>query len=338
METWTPQREAQAENFSRATGLVTEVCVLPDDFASRTRNGEFIDTRHDILQRPGLYVTGDTVLSPGPALLDFRYMPELEPGKVASVNQVCFGELNVVDQTGLLTPLTVAVKPRFSATKLAIHEFGAYKHINNQHVIRTYEPLGFLVAEDGKEVLSTYLLTLFEPDIRSFDNFNWEIGTDDVYEGSSVTERARRRLTNLGRAALYLSSMHASGLVHGDAQAKNVAISTRDSATMLVDLETARSLRGKNKMWEATEYDLGANFASDVITFMKSIRTGGFMRDATAEELSNTLNVNFFRLYSSRLRHPISELHTLSRRPLMPENIVAHVKETTMSALADQRA
>lgn len=334
METWTPQRVPQAENFRVALTSVSELCRLPDDFATRAKNGEFTDSRMSTLQKPGLHVTGDLLVTEGEALLDFRYMSDLEPGKTASVNQVCFGEMEVVDKTGLLTPLTVAVKPRYAATKLAVHEFGACKHINDQKVIKTYEPLGFLVAPDKAGRLSTYLLTLFEPDIRTFDNFNWDINGGDVERGKRLGERARRRLANLGKAGLYLSSMHASGLLHGDAQARNVAISTRDGATMLVDLETAQSLRGKDKMWEATEYDLGAGFARDVITFVRSIQANGFMKNAAPTDLSRILKTHFFGIYDSRLRHPISEIHTLSHLPMEPENIIKHVRKTTLSELA----
>lgn len=337
MEIWEPQRESQARHFTEALQSVTTVSLLPKDFGSNTRNGEFVDPRSAILQTPGLYIIGETLLTGGEALLDFRYMPDLEKGKSASVNQVCFGELTVMDRTGLLVPITVAVKPKTSSSQLAIHEFGAYQHINKQHVIRTFESLGFLVAQED-EVMNIYLLTLFEPDVRSFDNLNWEVSGSDIVDGKGVTERAHKRFFNLGRASLYLSSMHASGLTHGDAQAKNVAVSTRDGATMLVDLETAQYLRANNKMWQATEYDLGSNFAYDVITFMKSIQDVGFMQGATHEELSSALNVNFFNMYSSRMRHPISELHRLSKRPLDASNIVNQVKAITTAELLKSQA
>ncbi len=81
---------------------------------------------------------------------------------------------------------------------------------------------------------------------------------------------------------------------------------------MLVDLETAQSLRGKDKMREATEYDLGAGFAKDVITFVKSIQANGLMRYAAPTEVSRILKAHFFGIYDPKLHHPISEIHTLS--------------------------
>lgn len=149
-------------------------------------------------------------------------IPGLEKGRENSRSQVQFGQLYIDSPHDKSITEQVAVKyihpitaPReFFASRAVDQRFGAPV---------TYTPMGFTKLDDGR----IGYVSRYRHDILSLDNILWN--------PSATTEQ---RIGAMAFAGLWLAQLHNLDIIHGDAQAKNIA---RDSLgnPHYIDLEGA---------------------------------------------------------------------------------------------------
>lgn len=176
----------------------------------------------------GIYLTHEQADENGqfPTIERISLLPDgLELGAGDSHHGVLFCEVLIEDDGGT-RPVSTAIKPFSTESGHARQEFDSL--IAAQRMgFDTFEPLA--LAKHGE---TTFLITRRRPEINSLDNAAWNISPNDTdkYE--------KELLPSLELMVNYLARMHSSGLFHGDAQAKNFAI-TDTGGSLITDLEDA---------------------------------------------------------------------------------------------------
>ena len=148
---------------------------------------------------------------------------------------VKFGQLHITGDDNVPTSELVAAKYIHKLT--APREFHAARAINSRFGDDVaFTPIGFVRSSSDK----VGYLSRFEQSVTTLDNILWD-------ESSTPNQREWA----MGFAGLWLASLHNHGILHGDAQAKNIAY---DSASRLryVDLEGAKEF-GVGKLDPQTE-------------------------------------------------------------------------------------
>lgn len=159
----------------------------------------------------------------------------MEVTRQNSINQVRFGQLALHTQNSRENVELVAVKPLDNTARL-VNEYGAMRYMNsldfNEGRPRAFQPVGFY-RNSGSGI--NYLISRYEHSVISFDNVLW----DPEY---SPSEAEVCRV--LGYCGVLLGGMHASGIMHGDAQIKNMAAD--NYGPRAVDLERSQkpAMRG----------------------------------------------------------------------------------------------
>lgn len=149
-------------------------------------------------------------------------IPGLELGRQKSRSVVKFGQLYI--DNNLDKPITEIVAVKYVHPIPAIREMNASLAVDRRFNQRlTYDPLGFIKHPDGK----VGYITRYEHDVVSLDNILWN-------DQSTPEQRDQA----MARAAIWMAKLHSVGIIHGDAQAKNIAL---DSAQLphYIDLEGA---------------------------------------------------------------------------------------------------
>ena len=178
----------------------------------------------------------------------FHENPNLSLGDADSGHLVMFGKLRPYGD--------VAVKP-YETIGRAEHELEVIRHAQTLG-FDTLEPLELSTL--GRYV---YLVTRYRPDLRHLGQLDWS------------TNIASRTLTKvitptLHFAADFAGKIHASGMSHGDFQAKNIA-RTREGSPVLADVENGQiRLKGK---------ELAHKGNMDLIRFMSSALRRGLLYD-----------------------------------------------------------
>lgn len=151
-------------------------------------------------------------------------LPEgLKLGAGDSHHGVAFGEV-LIEEDGSERQVGVAIKAFDTDSGQARHEFDSLLAARRLG-FDTFEPLAL-----AKHGVDTFLITRRRRDINSLDNIAWDISPHD-------TERYQNQvLPALKLMTTYLARIHGNGFFHGDAQAKNFAVT--DTGTSLIsDLE-----------------------------------------------------------------------------------------------------
>lgn len=161
-----------------------------------------------------------------------HHIPKLEVGREHSRAKVAFGQLHIPYQSHTITRLVAvkylppaAVSREFFGTQTIDARFGER---------RTYRPLGFIKATEPPEGNTkdplVGLITDYEHDVITLDNYLWN--SHETPDGRETKYKIA------GRA---IAELHRHGLIHGDAQAKNFALDSRETIRHL-DAETLQDL------------------------------------------------------------------------------------------------
>lgn len=165
-----------------------------------------------------------------PAHAHFSLDSRFEEGRDQSRHQVQFGKLVVhtMGRSGLGD--LVAVKPNDAEGLFT--ELGAINYLNSfGDTQNSYLPLGVMKKANG----AAALVTLFEHGITSADITFW--ANKDINPEQLRPDRIK---TAFHDCSWSLGYMHSVGLVHGDAEVKNLAHDDRNAR--FIDLEDARIL------------------------------------------------------------------------------------------------
>jgi len=158
--------------------------------------------------------------------------PDKGRSREESRNQIKFGQLIINDSISRERVEYVAIKPLTTPNRAA-HELGAMLTVNalakQGKLSPALRPLGFYRLPDGDNRVA--LLTKYEHSVLTLDNLFW----DPNYDPSEVQTRAA-----LGHCAVSLGELHSVGIVHSDAQVKNIAADNR--GVRYVDLEGAQKI------------------------------------------------------------------------------------------------
>jgi hypothetical protein len=148
-------------------------------------------------------------------------------GAADSHHEVVFGRVLVANKEA---EVRVAIKTFTSESGAAETE---HDRLMDAHSLGfdTYRPLA--LARDGD---STYLITEYREEIETLDNANWTLSPRD---GDRYYAEVA---PNIHFIADNLAQMHAKGLFHGDAYAKNFG-RTDAGVPVVVDLESATVAR-----------------------------------------------------------------------------------------------
>ena len=200
----------------------------------RKRTGDFCDTtlsaklgsilvNHLALLQP--HVSGIDVDTTSVDSIALTAIPHLSDGRNNHSNDVEFGQLHRDSSEHPSTAELVATKylhrlrvPREMHASLAINErFGEQL---------AFAPIGFVKRADA----SIGYITRYEHSVITLDNVLWH--------PESVREQ---RLNAMSRAGLWMAALHNHGIVHGDAQAKNIAFDS-SNRPRYPDLERATDI------------------------------------------------------------------------------------------------
>lgn len=194
-------------------GIVTKGVYDPVSFLSAEDGLYFCPDKNQNTELP--QVTGFEFLASG-----------FELGAADSHHGVVFGTAAVTISNGIAETIRVAIKPFDTSSRVAEHERNCLLAAQRMG-FDTYDPLA--LAKDGD---TTYLITRFRDDVMSMDNEPWSVSPSD-------SERYERDVVPaLLFAVDSLAQMHAKGLFHGDALAKNT-VKTDTGNFVVMDLEDA---------------------------------------------------------------------------------------------------
>lgn len=224
--------------------LVTGRPILPEGVKNvsylgprylRERGGDFTDTTLSAkLAATGLNallllpeeISGISVENIGEEKrVALNEIEQLGTGREKSRTEVRFGQLHISDNRDASTAELVAAK--FIHRLTAPRELHASRAINNRFGDQvTFQPIGFVKRADNR----VGYLTRYEHSVTTLDNILWN---------PSSTEE--QRLRAMAFAGMWLASLHNHGIVHGDAQAKNIAYDASQKPRY-TDLEGATNL------------------------------------------------------------------------------------------------
>lgn len=199
----------------------------------RERSGDFSDTtlsaklgsvaaNHLLLLPPSISAIDiDTTSISSIAL---TAVPNLDSGRRNHSNKVEFGQLHIDSSEHPSVAELVAIK--YLHRLRAPSEMHASRVVNNRFGEQlAFAPLGFVKSDDA----SMGYLTRYEHSVTTLDNVLWHL------------EPHEKRLNAMSRAGLWMSALHNHGIIHGDAQAKNIAFGSNNKPRY-IDLETATDI------------------------------------------------------------------------------------------------
>lgn len=150
---------------------------------------------------------------------------ELAAGRQNSRNNVQFGQLHI---TGNQThPIAELVAVKYLDKALASRELAASIGVNSRlGYAASFQPVGFMKNPSTQKI---GYLTKYEHGVQTLDNVLWDEDAPDT-----LREEA------MGFAGLWLATLHNHSVIHGDAQAKNIAYDSSQNLRY-IDLEGART-------------------------------------------------------------------------------------------------
>lgn len=236
----------------------------------------------------------------------FNERKDWAEGRRDSAHGVFFGELELGIDDGSTIDLPIAAKPYplFERSR-AVHEFAALEYFQNRTDMRSFFPIGFWVTSVGEAVI----LTAFEETVVSLDNVDWSMtGEDALVEHFDL-------FTALQKSAQTLARLHISGLIHRDAQIKNMAVDTgEEKAVRVIDLTTLERIDGVE---ESSEIKWQQAVSRDLSTLVSSVRHRGYLTSDRNDDAREIVRLALLSPHSAMLRHPSNA------QRLSAENIIA---------------
>lgn len=149
-------------------------------------------------------------------------IPELGAGREDSRWGVRFGQLHVGSHETI--PISELVAVKYVPRTKAVRELNAARVVNERMKKRAaVTPIGFVRRHDAK----VGYVSRYEHDVVTLNNVLWN---------PASTEAQREEALRF--AGAWLANLHNHGIIHGDAQAKNIAYDSRRNPRY-VDLERA---------------------------------------------------------------------------------------------------
>lgn len=211
---------------------------------------------------------------------------------------VYFGELTFYKADGDEKTVHVACKPFSSVTHRAraLHEYVAYDLFSKDARIKSFTPLGIWMDEEGRATLLTY----FEEDVISLDNFDWGKTEEDPLKDHIDL------FTALKRAAFSLGLLHIKGYTHRDAQIKNMAVDRRNGGVRLIDLTSLRRIYEHKdpKTREETKDDWTRAVYADLNKLVESVVQKGYLLNDDAEDVRSIIEATLLDVHLGLVRHP----------------------------------
>jgi hypothetical protein len=216
-----------------------------------------------------------------PAKATFIDSSDLSLGRDEGRHQPRFGQM-LLNGRGLHErPVLVTAKPFDDGLDTQsgglAHEWSANNYLNGVGDRQlAYLPLGVWRNAEGVD----HLLTLYEHDVISYDNVFWaDRNVNPEALRAQVVEHA---FTDCVRGLGYL---HGAGLIHRDAEAKNLAANF--NGVRFIDLEDARMLPRKGSKIEDSELTVRL-IRNDIETFFDSTVQVDENRPVIASALSRS--------------------------------------------------
>lgn len=203
----------------------------------RERAGDFTDSR--LASKLGTLATDTLLLLPGEIsgvhvenigndhdyMINLTRIPELAAGRKNSQHEVDFGQLHIASDS--THPITELVAAKYIHRLTAPKEFHASRAVNQRFGSDvSFTPIGFTRESHSNDI---GYLTRYEHGVVTLDNVLW-----DRLANPGLKEEA------MGFAGLWLASLHNHDIIHGDAQAKNIAYDSSQQPRY-PDLEGAES-------------------------------------------------------------------------------------------------
>lgn len=199
----------------------------------RERSGDFTDTT--LSAKLGSLSTNHLALLP-PSIssidtdidaidsIALTEIPGLEDGRSNHINEVRFGQLHL-DNRGK-PPIAELVATKYLHRLRVPSEMHASLAINKRFGDQlAFAPIGFI-----KRPAEIGYLTRYEHSVITLDNVLWQPNSPQ-----------EKRLDAMARAGLWMSALHNHGVIHGDAQAKNIAFDSSNKPRY-PDLEKASDI------------------------------------------------------------------------------------------------
>lgn len=215
---------------------VASISVLDGKKYARERAGDFTDSR--LKAKLGSVPVNELVLlspevsgikTPANNIdsdIHLTIIPNLELGRRNSRSVVNFGQLYIDSHHN--KPITEIVAVKYVHSIPAIREMHASLAVNRRFgQPLAYDPLGFIRHPDG----NLGYVTRYEHNVISLDNVLWN-------PRSTPSQRNQA----MARSGFWMAQLHNKGIIHGDAQAKNIALDSTGSPRY-IDLEGAADMR-----------------------------------------------------------------------------------------------
>ncbi len=244
----------------------------------------------------------------GPSRFAFTEEPSWREGREASAHDVRFGHMNFEGPDGDISR-PVAVKIFEGDLEAAMHEYAATRLVRQADLIRTFNPVGLAMV--GK---NPALITDFEPQVRSFDNFEWGTLLDTQDDPDMLT-------AIIEKCALTLGLLHSTPVrnpqeddvvvpSHGDARLRNMAWD--QSGLRLVDLETFSAntftVQPDGGLSEEDSVRLHEVVLRDLLLLLGSLSERGVLAENTLAEKQAFYDEHLLGVYRMVLRHPATDV------------------------------
>lgn len=191
----------------------------------------------------------------------FTQKDEFGIGRDESQHEVKFGQLIVRSDQRANMPALVAVKP-FEGTEPSTlyRELAATNYLNSiGESQNSYLPVG--VWRNAEDTLN--MITLYEHGVISQDSVFW--ADRNLHPEALRQERLR---TSFKDCIWGIGYLHGAGVVHGDAEAKNLAHDGRQ--VRFIDLESAQLLPRSDKHHLLNDPDSARRKHQDITTFIET--------------------------------------------------------------------
>lgn len=215
---------------------VASISVLDRKKYVRERAGDFTDSR--LKSKLGSAPVNELVLLPPeisgiktpPNNIDsdihITIIPGLELGRKNSRSVVNFAQLYIDSHRN--KPITEIVAIKYVHSIPAIREMHASLVVNRRFGLPlAYDPLGFIKHPDG----NLGYVTRYEHNVVSLDNILWNAHSTPPQLNQAMA-----------RSGFWMAELHNKGVIHGDAQAKNIALDSTGSPRY-IDLEGAADMQ-----------------------------------------------------------------------------------------------
>lgn len=183
----------------------------------RPRSGDFTDStlssRLCAIAENSFYLLPEPIsgisLPAGDTVVTLREIEGLDLGRNCRRSTINFGQFAIRSELGNQTELVAA---KYSSVIPATREFVAGQMLNHRlgDTYHTHPPIGFIGQAEKTNKIAT--LTRYNHFAISIDNTLW-----------NQQSTPEQRLAAMALAGTYLARIHNLGIIHGDAQAKNIA-------------------------------------------------------------------------------------------------------------------